>query len=330
MERGQWRAETPRPQKDYYHYEARQPAKGRAKGTPKGGRSPRRRPKSPRSRPSNDQTAAPSRTTPPATKAPSLEQLPKPPKAKAMPTVKDNLTATAASEPSPEKAALSQLLEQLGQASDLPDSVRALMAQIGQSTARTEGKALHKLVAQREEAYFSLEKVKASRASFEAGWAAYAEGLLEMLTSQFTEREETLSKMDEAYAMWTARLGEASRALKAATSAEAGEAIEIEDSDAAEEMEAEVDRSAQETAWMSVRREQMAQQHRSLCNALAQVRDSASAGAAQRDGSRTPRRRRGAVDEDTTAKETKGEPGSMKADDPKAKADAGKPSATSF
>ncbi|OLQ08057.1 hypothetical protein AK812_SmicGene8464 [Symbiodinium microadriaticum] len=277
MERGQWRAETPRPQhRDYYHYEA-----------------------------------------------PTIEQLPKPPKAKALPAVKDNATA-------PEKAVLTQLMEQLGQASDLPDSVRALMAQIGQSTARTEGKALHKLVAQREEAYFSLEKVKASRASFEAGWAAYAEGLLELLKKQFTEREETLSKMDEAHALWTAKLGDASRALKAATSAEAGEMIEIEDSDAAEEMEAEVDRSAQETAWMSVRREQMTQQHRSLCDVLAQVRDSASAGAVQRDGSRTPRRRKTAADEEVAAKETKDESINKKADAANAKAGAGKQPGSSF
>ena len=328
MERGQWRAETPRPQhRDYYHYEARQPGKGRAKGGPKGGpkggKSPRRRPRSPRSRPSNDDTAAPSRAAAPATKAPTIEQLPKPPKAKALPAVKDNATA-------PEKAVLTQLMEQLGQASDLPDSVRALMAQIGQSTARTEGKALHKLVAQREEAYFSLEKVKASRASFEAGWAAYAEGLLELLKKQFTEREETLSKMDEAHALWTAKLGDASRALKAATSAEAGEMIEIEDSDAAEEMEAEVDRSAQETAWMSVRREQMTQQHRSLCDVLAQVRDSASAGAVQRDGSRTPRRRKTAADEEVAAKETKDESINKKADAANAKAGAGKQPGSSF
>ncbi|CAE7193320.1 unnamed protein product [Symbiodinium sp. CCMP2592] len=121
--------------------------KGNQKGDQQRGKSPRtRRPRSPRQRGKGGQQPSQQRPEATTTAVPTTAQLPRPPKAKAVPTPKE--VSGGATEPTAECQVLNQLIEQLGQAQELPDGVRALMAQIGQTTARTEARTLHRLVTQ--------------------------------------------------------------------------------------------------------------------------------------------------------------------------------------
>ncbi|CAE7738469.1 unnamed protein product [Symbiodinium sp. CCMP2592] len=231
-----------------------------------------------------------------APQVPTVDQIPKPPQSKIIPAPKEQ--AAGSVEASAERKALETLLDHLGSQADIPDSVRAVMAQINQSSARSEAKNLHRLVAQRQEATATLEKIKANRASFDAGWAVYTQGLMDLLSKQFQEREEALNAMNESFASWAQRLAEASRALKTATNHGDGDssgAQMIADSDDEDDdgMEAELDKNAQETARMETKRQALREQHQNLAAALAAVRDSASETAVKSEPrERTPRRKK--------------------------------------
>ena len=184
--------------------------------------------------------------------------------------------------------------EHLATQESLPESVRSLVAQATQTTAKTEAKALHKLVAQRQEALSSLERIKHERAAYEQGWATYSQSLLDILAQQFADRTENLRKMDEAQSQWAAKLAETAKALKQATK-DKSDAIEVhsgdgsEDEDDMEAMDAEVDQAAQEAPQAELRQQRQAAAGEQIKQALTAVRDEAAAGAAQRE--RTPRRR---------------------------------------
>ncbi|OLQ09080.1 hypothetical protein AK812_SmicGene7365 [Symbiodinium microadriaticum] len=126
--------------------------------------------------------------------APSVSQLPKPPRPKPVAAPKPSQPTETATE---DRKILDSLMERLSQQEELPDSVRQLMAQATRSSARTEAKALHKLVAQRQEATSALTKIRTERLAFETGWAMYTQALLDLLTKQFAEREATLASLDE-------------------------------------------------------------------------------------------------------------------------------------
>ena len=253
-----------------------------------------------------------------APKIPTTDQLPKPPSWKAFPGPKE--TASGSTEVSADRKALETLLDHLGSQADIPDSVRAVVAQINQTTARSEAKNLHRLVAPRQEATASLERIKADRARFEAGWASYAQGLMDLLSKQFEEREEALAAMDESFTSWASRLAEASRALKHATNHEtdgSGDAMTVEDSD----------ENTKEAAQMEAKRQALTVQHQNLSAALAAVRDSASEGAAKDKSSaeqardRTPRRKKDPAKEAAKEKDKAKDDGGL----PKASAPPGPP-----
>ena len=264
-----------------------------------------------------------------APKIPTTDQLPKPPSWKAFPGPKE--TASGSTEVSADRKALEALLDHLGSQADIPDSVRAVVAQINQTTARSEAKNLHRLVAQRQEATASLERIKADRALFEAGWASYAQGLMDLLSKQFEEREEALAAMDESFTSWASRLAEASRALKHATNHEtdgSGDAMTVEDSDEENDgMEDELDKNTKEAAQMEAKRQALTVQHQNLSAALAAVRDSASEGAAKDKSSaeqardRTPRRKKDPAKEAAKEKDKAKDDGGL----PKASAPPGPP-----
>eukprot|EP00439_Symbiodinium_sp_Y106_P069982 s1342_g12.t1 len=238
-----------------------------------------------------------------APRIPTTDQLPKPPSWKAFPGPKE--TASGSTEASADRKALETLLDHLGSQADIPDSVRAVVAQINQTTARSEAKNLHRLL--------------------------YAQGLMDLLSKQFEEREEALTAMDESFTSWANRLAEASRALKHATNQEtdgSGDALTVEDSDEEDDgMEAELDKNTKEAAQMEAKRQALTVQHQNLSAALAAVRDSASEGAskdksnAEQARDRTPRRKK------DQAKDAAKEKGKVKDEGglPKASAPPGSP-----
>ena len=215
-------------------------------------------------------------------RAPTVDALPQAPSLPALPELREAMPGAA--ESNPDRQALLALMEHLGQQDDLPDSVRAVMAQYNQSSAKTAAKTLHRLVTQRQEAYASLERIKAARASFDAGWATYAQSLLDMLGRQFSEREQALTAMEESYSKWAMRLADSSQALKSAAKKEIDGVYQVDDSED-EGMEAEIDKTAQEAARMETRKQQLAEQHKQLYTALEAVRDTASEGADRQDKS---------------------------------------------
>ena len=218
---------------------------------------------------------------------PRLEQLPVPPAPPALPR-------NAAAPPAPsmastdEKKLLDSLLGELGRTDcQLPDGVKAIMAQVSQTSVQGEAKALHKLVSQRKTAATSIQKIRQQREQFEAGWASYAQSLIDALTTQFQEREDALMHFDAKEQEWSTLLKEATQQLKAATNQEAGVKPE-EDMDGIEE---EVADTALRDAQNATRREQMMEQHKRMRIALEEVRDTAILGAGSREHSRTPRRK---------------------------------------
>ena len=112
---------------------------------------------------------------------------------------------------------MATLLDQLGRAEDLPEGIRSLVAQATKATAKQEAKALHRLVAQRSEAFNNLERIRGDRATYEAAWANYAQHLLDTLTEQLNTRDETLKTFTQSEDEWSQRLREASLSLKTAT-----------------------------------------------------------------------------------------------------------------
>ena len=255
-------------------------------------KSPRwRRPKSPRQRETGGKAEGKGRfkgpKEPPAPSAPTVAQLPKPPKPRKVPVPKEE-AASAAPTPSEEKRTLDALVAQLAQQEDLPDNLRKMVSQITQGSVKTESKALHRLVAQRQEAITALERVRSERAGFEAGWATYTQSLLDLLSVQFEERTTTLAELDEAQTAWSSRLTESTSALNAATLA--APVVDLEE-EIDEDMDAAVDQAAQDSARQEARQQKMAQQHQQLTQLLVSVKESAEGSAERREGSRTPRRR---------------------------------------
>ena len=230
-------------------------------------------------------------------------QLPKPPKAKLIAPPRE---AASASAPTEDRKALDSLLDKLQQQDELPEEIRQMMSQLAVSSAKTEAKALHKLVAQRQEASAALERVRTERLSFEAGWASYTQALVDLLQKQLGEREATLKDLDESQEAWLQRLTEATSALKQAT--RTGPVIDLDNEDE-DAMEAEIDQAAQDSAKMEVRQQRLTAQHQQMLQLLTSVRDEATATAApeKRDGSRTPRRRsKDAADQGMAAPPTEG------------------------
>ena len=256
-------------------------------------KSPRwRRPKSPRQRDTAGGKAEgkgklKGPKEPAAPSAPNVAQLPKPPKPRKVPVPKEE-PGSAAPAPSEEKRTLDALVAQLAQQEDLPDNLRKMVSQITQGSVKTESKALHRLVAQRQEAITALERIRSERAGFEAGWATYTQSLLDLLSVQFEERTKTLAELDEAQTAWTNRLTESTSALKAATLA--APVVDLEE-EIDEDVDAAVDQAAQDSAHQEARQQKMAQQHQQLTQLLVSVKESAEGSAERREGSRTPRRR---------------------------------------
>ena len=261
-------------------------------------KSPRQRPRSPRKRTpggkdkgkgkgKQDGGKAEGPKGPASAAAPSTSQLPKPPKAKLIAPPRE---AASASAPTEDRKALDSLLDKLQQQDELPEEIRQMMSQLAVSSAKTEAKALHKLVAQRQEASAALERVRTERLSFEAGWASYTQALVDLLQKQLGEREATLKDLDESQEAWLQRLTEATSALKQAT--RTGPVIDLDNEDE-DAMEAEIDQAAQDSAKMEVRQQRLTAQHQQMLQLLTSVRDEATATAApeKREGSRTPRRR---------------------------------------
>ena len=271
-----WQAEA-RPKSPRRPSPRRRGAKGKAGKDGKGNEAPAKG-----SRPTGSE----------APTAPATAQLPKPPKAKVTALPKE--PAASSAPVTEERRVLDALLGHLAAQDSLPESVRSLVVQATQTTAKTEAKALHKLVAQRQEALSSLERIKHERAAYEQGWATYTQSLLDILAQQFTDRTENLRKMDEAQSQWAAKLAETAKALKQATK-DKSETIEVhsgegsEDEDDMEAMDAEVDQAAQEAAQAELRQQRQAAAGQKIMQALTTVRDEAAAGAVQRE--RTPRRR---------------------------------------
>ena len=174
---------------------------------------------------------------------------------------------------------------------DLPQSVRDLVRQHSDASSKVAAKSLHKAVNAQSSARQELRKIAEQRRTFLKSWAMYIATLTDTLSKQIQEQEAALVSYQEAEDAWSQYLRDATEDL--ARLAKGGNLAEtkIEEDEAAME-EDDTSRSAQAQAVLERHREQqkslMEQLTLATANAEALVKST------EREGSRTPRRTKGA------------------------------------
>ena len=258
-----------------------QQPKGKPKGAPKGGKSGGKGKW-------ETQDTAPS--------APQIESLPAAPSATAPPLPRKAVESSGAA-PSQEKAQLDTLVSLLAEAgANVPEPVRALVAEHQRSATQNLTRSLHRAVADQSRARAELQKLRANRSLFLEAWKGYIDQLTALLEAQLNDQEAALEKFNTAEIDWLASEREATIAI--ARMASKDQALSEED----QEME-DGEFRASEAAETEARLQKETEEHQSagrhLHNALQVARQQAAEhlNRHQREGSRTPRRKNDAESE---------------------------------
>ncbi|CAE7290134.1 clpB [Symbiodinium sp. CCMP2592] len=296
----------------------------------------RRRPKSPRSRPSQSprprgkggqppgkQKGKPKGGRGPKEKPPRSEQ-PKPPKLEALPTAPE---ATMVQPPRPTGGAapsssssgqdplLRALLAHVASQDNVPEELASLVRQHSEDSHRVQSRQMHKMVARQQEAKRSLVKVRLERQAYETAWGQYLGQIAQLLETQLAERTKALASYDASEETWKTQLDEASVELAKQASQTADKALAMEvqeisedEMDAREQQVHEAIAEEAKAAQARQQREQADLKAAELLTAMQQMRQSLPEKA--REGSRTPRRS-GSKDRETESGkvETAGFPG---------------------
>ena len=219
---------------------------------------------------------------------PSAKQIPAAPKAQPVAPPRQGQPPDTAAASSEERKLLQALLPHMTGMETLPPALREQLTALVEQDTKMESSALHSLVRQRTKAKGELSRTRLERANYEAAWAAYLDQLMTMLQTQFAQRIEALDAYQKTEVAWRQRLQEASAAFQKATSSvKPDDSITVESDDAEDlTMVDSVEAATTHTA-------QIVEEHDKLLAALNGVKQQAQSGA-KREGSRTPRRKRGA------------------------------------
>ncbi|OLP84254.1 hypothetical protein AK812_SmicGene34892 [Symbiodinium microadriaticum] len=231
-----------------------------------------------------------------APSAPQIESLPAAPSATAPPLPRKAVESSGAA-PSQEKAQLDTLVSLLAEAgANVPEPVRALVAEHQRSATQNLTRSLHRAVADQSRARAELQKLRANRSLFLEAWKGYIDQLTALLEAQLNDQEAALEKFNTAEIDWLASEREATIAI--ARMASKDQALSEED----QEME-DGEFRASEAAETEARLQKETEEHQSagrhLHNALQVARQQAAEhlNRHQREGSRTPRRKNDAESE---------------------------------
>ena len=217
--------------------------------------------------------------------APSAKALPQPPKSTAV-ALPSGAPSTSSTASSAEKNLENLVLALQSSSVELPPGVRDLVRQHSEQSTRMTAQTLHKAVNAQTAARRELRKIKDQRRSYLGSWAHYITTLAETLAKQIAEQEETLNNFQEAEDAWHQQLKAASEDLARLATEKPETSAELE----ADEMDAEEEEAsnAKTVAALASHREQQQR----LLETLTQATQNAKAlASAQREGSRTPRRR---------------------------------------
>ena len=217
--------------------------------------------------------------------APSAKTLPQPPKSTAV-ALPSGAPSTSSTASSAEKNLENLVLALQSSSVELPPGVRDLVRQHSEQSTRMTAQTLHKAVNAQTAARRELRKIKDQRRSYLGSWAHYITTLAETLAKQIAEQEETLNNFQEAEDAWHQQLKAASEDLARLATEKPETSAELE----ADEMDAEEEEAsnAKTVAALASHREQQQR----LLETLTQATQNAKAlASAQREGSRTPRRR---------------------------------------
>ena len=280
-----------------WHQRPKSPRK-RSPGRPKGGKSKDQAGKEADKGQGKGKEQAPKGANLPT--APTMEALPKPP-AVPVNAAKPPPTGSTTTEPSPEQAALQQLLSALsGQKEHLPEGIRQLVEQQSLAANQDNAKHLHRTVTAQASARRELQKTRNARSAFMQSWSNYISQLRDLLEEQVKTQQEQLDILDQQEMQWAGRLQEESATL--ARLAAAGVSVGVKEEDEADDMEVGEQRVDDAIALEQELQRQKAEQQqaaRQLLSALTATQEKAVEEAAKaqkhaegRQASRTPRRGR--------------------------------------
>ncbi|CAE7783125.1 unnamed protein product [Symbiodinium sp. CCMP2592] len=189
---------------------------------------------------------------------------------------------------------LEQLVVALQQSNaELPPGVAEIVSHHAQSSTKQAAKSLHKTVTMQTTARSNLEQLRTQRKQYVAGWTTYLASVTSLLTQQFQKQEATMVQFEEAERAWMDQLSEATSQLaRLAKEGQAQGSIveEVAGSSSEDDMDAEESHAEQ------LKEQEARELHREKCRQLletltaAQENSEALSAAAERSGSRTPRR----------------------------------------
>ena len=234
---------------------------------------------------------------------PALQSLPQPPVAKLQakaPAQSGSSTVPAATE---EKKLIMELMATL-QPDQLPPELQKRLSTFARDETHQQGKNMHRLVSEQTQLRKQLEALRADRATFASAWEQYVIQLLDLWQQQGEARMKALQDFATQEVELATRLATATQALSKASAAAAantdvGQATYLIEDDDEEDQDAMVTTAVEVEAEITERnrkaQQSMQEQQQKMQELLQQAKQEASAHAeevaAQREGSRTPRRR---------------------------------------
>ncbi|CAE7852303.1 SRP19 [Symbiodinium microadriaticum] len=256
-------------------------------------------------------TSAPSGEPQPT--VPTVQSLPKPPSAAAVPApTAQSTTATSSGGP---ETTLQQILMALNRSrDDLPPSVREILDAQIQEDSKAQAKNLHRLVAAQGAARRQLAATRAARQDYVREWAQYVTGLCDMWRKQQEEKGKALEAFLTTEAQWEQQLAETTSLIaKVAVDPEGGETIDVEDADDMDEEDTRISELAQTEVQRQRFLEQMQAADQKITETLQAAAESVNLEAAELgrpDRERSPRRRTTEAKGPKEAKADKGWQGS--------------------
>ncbi|CAE7487237.1 unnamed protein product [Symbiodinium sp. CCMP2592] len=219
------------------------------------------------------------------TGAPDVGQLPAPPKTGKPNKPPPSDSQASSSAPSEDRRMLEQLMAQLSiTGTELPAGVATMVTQFQAENHRLHGRQLHQLVAKQTAARKEIARLEQEASTFEKAWTTYMEKLSQLIEQQMEERQQHVAAREAALSAWHAQLTEATNQLAAQAGATStGEA----DMDTAEDM---VNQAIEDEAEQCRAREQANLRFQAMLQMLQQQPGLVKG---PREGSRTPRRRKG-------------------------------------
>ena len=190
------------------------------------------------------------------------------------------------------------------QPDQLPPELQKRLSTFARDETHQQGKNMHRLVSEQTQLRKQLEALRADRATFASAWEQYVIQLLDLWQQQGEARMKALQDFATQEVELATRLATATQALSKASAAAAaktdvGQATYLIEDDDEEDQDAMVTTAVEVEAEITERnrkaQQSMQEQQQKMQELLQQAKQEASAHAeevaAQREGSRTPRRR---------------------------------------